>query len=101
MNGIKIKNQNKERESDESNKAKKQKYEDFTFSDFHKLFEVVFVDQSGYLNICSKMSRNTFLRVKYEANISLGLLGNNSFNSFVELFIKNHSIEMSFDALMR
>jgi hypothetical protein len=47
------------------------------------------------------MSQNTFLKVKHEAIISLALLNNQFFNGFDELLIKNHSIEMSFDALIK
>ena len=71
------------------------------FEDFHKHYEVVFVDPSGYLNICAKMSKSIFSRVKHEASVSLGLLNSENFNSFDALFIHSHSVEIFFDALVK
>lgn len=75
--------------------------QDFQFEDFHKHFDVVFADHSGYLNVTSRMSLGTFEKLKYEAGISLKLLNSEMFNCFEDLFIKSHSMEMSFDALIR
>lgn len=98
--GISIK-ANKLTMPEEVNMDRKLKSDEFMFEDHHKHFDVVFADHSGYLNICSQISRGTFLRVKSEARISLAVLNNELFNGFDELFIKSHSIEMSFDALIR
>ncbi len=81
--------------------GKQVKSDEFKFEDFHRHFDVVFADHSGYLNVCGQMGRSTFLRVRQEASLSIGLLNNEKFNGFEELFIKSHSIEMSFDALVR
>ena len=39
--------------------------------------------------------------VKHEAEISLKLLNNHLYSSFEQLFIQNHSIEVSYDSLIR
>lgn len=100
ISGQSLKLKNKDLNLEES-LAKKQKSNDFDFLDFHKHFDVVFSDESGYLNICSNMMLSTFLKVKHEAVNSLKLLNNQMVNSFEELFIKSHSIDMSFDVLLR
>ena len=73
---------------------------DFQFEDFHKHFDVVFADHSGYLNLCGRMSLNTFEKLRHDATLSLRLLNDEMFNCFEQLFIKNHCMEMSFDALV-
>ncbi len=74
---------------------------DLTTEDFHKYYQVVFVDSSGYLNVTSKLSKNAFLRVKHEANIAIQLLKNEFLDCFDALFIYNHSLDFRFDALIK
>jgi hypothetical protein len=71
-------------------------------SEFHKHYQVVFLDSTGYMNITSKMSLQTFLRVKREARLGMSLLNNElSGDNFNQLFINNQSPQIVFDALMR
>lgn len=34
-------------------------------SDFHSVFQVVFVDSSGYLNLCSNVFKSNYIHVSY------------------------------------
>ena len=66
--------------------------------EFHKYYEVVFLDQSGLLNLTSKLSKSTYLRVKHEAKLSLKLLNNKTISDcFQLLFIHDYSIQDCFD----
>jgi hypothetical protein len=69
--------------------------------DFHKYYEVVFLDSSGLLNITFKMSLSTFMRIKHEASICLNQFNNEKIDIFDSLFIKNHTMELIFDSLIR
>lgn len=88
--GISLKNSDSEKDE-----------KDLSIVDFHKFYEVVFVDPSGFLNITSKLNKNTFLRVKHEANNTIQLLKNELFDSFETLFIHDHPMEIRFDALIK
>ncbi len=101
VTGISIKAKKVNSSEEISVEGRKMESGEFKFEDYHNHFDVVFADHSGYLNICAKMSRSTFLRVKKEAALSISLLDNERLNIFDELFTKSHSIEMSFDALVR
>ncbi len=74
---------------------------DLTLEDFHKCYQVVFIDVSGYLNITANLSTNVFLRLKHEANVSVSLLTNEGVDCFDPLFICNHTMDIRFDALIR
>jgi hypothetical protein len=78
----------------------KEKTININVADFHKHFEVVFIDPSGYLNIASKMSKSTFLRVKKEAKLSIMLLNSKLIDCFQYLFIHDRSFEDCFDAIV-
>jgi U3 small nucleolar RNA-associated protein 22 len=73
-----------------------------SLSEFHKSYQVVFIDSTGYLNVTSKMSAQTFLRVKHEAQLGMSLLNNElAADNFNQLFIKNQTSQLVFDALLR
>lgn len=69
--------------------------------EFHKHYQVVFLDPTGFMNLASKMSRQTFLKVKHDAKISLGMLADEYTDNFDQLFIHNHSFQLEFDALIK
>ncbi|CAF0704690.1 unnamed protein product [Brachionus calyciflorus] len=69
--------------------------------DFHKYYQVVFLDSTGFMNITSKMSLETFQKVKFDAKISLNLLNDESIDNFDKLFIQNHSFLYECDALVK
>jgi hypothetical protein len=71
-----------------------------SLTDFHKHYEVVFLDESGHLNITSKMNKSTFLRAKREAKLSIKQLNNKINDCFQSMFIHDHTLEDSFDALV-
>ena len=71
-----------------------------TLNDFYKYSQVVFVDQSGYLNLCSNVSEATYLRVKEEAALALQLLDNQLIECFDSLFMKKFSLTKAFDAVI-
>jgi hypothetical protein len=68
---------------------------------FHKYYQVVFLDSTGNLNVTSRMSKYTFLKLKHDAQISLNLLNDEFTDNFDELFIKNHYLAISFDCLVK
>ena len=72
-----------------------------TVSDFHKHYDVVFIDSSGYLNICSNMNKNTFKRVKHEASLAIKFLNDQFIDSFDSLFIKKCKFFEAFDSVLR
>jgi hypothetical protein len=72
-----------------------------SLSEFHKKYEVVFLDQSGFLNICSNMSECTFLKVKNEANLAIKFLNDQLVESFDVLFMKKMKFINSYDTVFR
>lgn len=69
--------------------------------EYHNYYDIVFLDQSGYLNICSNLSINTYSRVKDEANMAIEFLNNQFIESFDALFIKKFSFIKAFDAVLK
>ena len=69
--------------------------------DYHKHYEVVFIDSSGYLNVCSKLDKTVFNKVKHEANVCLNFINSEPSDCLEKLFIKNHPIEISCDSLIK
>lgn len=69
--------------------------------DFHDNYEVVFIDTSGYLNICSNLDKTTFDKSKYEAKICTSFINNEPEDCLDKLFIKNYPVEMYYDALIK
>ena len=67
------------------------------FDEFHKHYEVVFIDVCGFLNLTGKVSRSTLQRVKLEAAWSIKYLNNECFE---HLFIRDQCVEERFDALV-
>jgi hypothetical protein len=70
-------------------------------TEFHKHFEVVFLDQSGYLNICANMSKCTLSKVKHEADLALKFLNDQLIDSFDVLFMRKLSFINSYDTVFR
>lgn len=53
---------------------------------FHQYFDVVFIDSTGYYNICSDLSLDIYRRVRSESAMALQLLNNEHVNGFRYLF---------------
>ncbi|XP_055379758.1 nucleolar protein 6 [Condylostylus longicornis] len=63
----------------------------------HQYFDLVFIDCTGFLNVCANMSLDIYLRIKYEANRVIDLLNDNKINSFQELFMTKIPHHIQFD----
>lgn len=92
-------------------------------SDFHSAFQVVFIDCSGYLNICSNVFKSNyvhvslnlnlyfcfyiilllscnfffFLQIKNECIFAVEMLDNSNMNSFPCLFLTKANFLQQFD----
>ncbi|XP_077988823.1 nucleolar protein 6-like [Glandiceps talaboti] len=63
-------------------------YNQPTTADFHKYYDVVFVDSSGYVNLCANVSKNIYFQVRHEARLSLQTItSETAVNSFHSLFM--------------
>ena len=70
-------------------------------SEYHKYYDVVFIDSSKYLNICSNVTKNTFKRVKHEADLAIKFLNDQFIDSFDALFMRKLRLFESFDSVIR
>ncbi|XP_046821739.1 nucleolar protein 6 [Vespa crabro] len=68
--------------------------------DYHKYYDCVFLDSSGYHNLASFLSRNTFSWVQREAEISLKHLDNVNVNSFPSIFMHRVPFYNAFDNIL-
>ncbi|KAI8481867.1 Nucleolar protein 6 [Branchiostoma belcheri] len=68
-----------------------------TLSDFHQAYQVVFVDPTGYLNMCADMSTATYARVCHEARLSMAMLEDKSLDGFQVLFMQSVPFVHKFD----
>ncbi|XP_061172085.1 nucleolar protein 6-like isoform X1 [Saccostrea echinata] len=64
---------------------------------FYEHFSVVFVDVTGYVNLCSDVSRGLYDRVKQEAGLAIKFLENHSLDSFTALFMTPVDFLRKFD----
>ncbi|XP_071514441.1 nucleolar protein 6 isoform X1 [Panulirus ornatus] len=67
---------------------------------FHKLYEVVFIDPSGFMNIAATLISADYLRVKHEAQLALSFLDSTAADSFESLFIKKVEMFQFSDQLL-
>nr|CAD7260993.1 unnamed protein product [Timema shepardi] len=70
-------------------------------SEFHQHFEVVLVDSTGYCNLCANMSKETYERVKREADLAVRCLDNPNINSFQVLFMTSVPFYRQYDHIVR
>nr|CAD7411264.1 unnamed protein product [Timema poppensis] len=70
-------------------------------SEFHQHFEVVMVDSTGYCNLCANMSKETYERVKREADLAVRCLDNPNINSFQVLFMTSVPFYRQYDQIVR
>jgi len=68
---------------------------------FHEAFDVVFVDSTGYYNLCGDMLSATYHRVQHEASIALKLLEKECTESFETLFMTPVPFIQTFDTLIQ
>ncbi|XP_062516518.1 nucleolar protein 6-like isoform X2 [Corticium candelabrum] len=67
--------------------------------DFQQVFEVVFVDTSGFLNLCSGLTKLTYYNVRNEAQVALQLLDSSAVDGFEALFMMQVKFSMKFEQL--
>lgn len=68
---------------------------------FHQYFDVVFIDATGYYNICANLSLDLYRRVQYESAMALKLLNNEHVNSFRFLFATKIPLYTQVDHIVR
>ncbi|XP_076760517.1 nucleolar protein 6 Mat89Ba [Xylocopa sonorina] len=69
-------------------------------SSYHKYYDCVFLDSTGYYNITAHMSKATYKWVQREAEICLNHLNSAHANSFQLIFMKKVPFYMAFDHLI-
>ncbi|XP_020297478.1 nucleolar protein 6 [Pseudomyrmex gracilis] len=69
-------------------------------SHYHKYYDCVFLDSTGYHNFAANMSRNTFSWIQREAELCLKHLDNIHVDSFQALFMRNVSFFRAFDHIL-
>lgn len=68
---------------------------------FHQHYDVVFIDGTGYYNLCSNLSLDVYRRVKDDSTNALHLLNNEKINSFRYLFGTKMPIYTQADHIIR
>ncbi|XP_038078124.1 nucleolar protein 6-like [Patiria miniata] len=68
-----------------------------TIKEFHQYFDVVFLDSSGYLNLCTNMTKATFQQVRHEANLAKVYLDAPTLDGFDCLFMTPVPFARKFD----
>ena len=63
----------------------------------HEAFDVVFVDRTGYLNLCADMNKAMFAWVRHEAKLAVALMENVAVDSFEMLFMTPVLFQRKFD----
>ncbi|XP_050699179.1 nucleolar protein 6-like isoform X2 [Eriocheir sinensis] len=62
----------------------------------HQLYEVVFVDPSGFINLTAMMVAADYQRIQHESQLAISFLDSSSVDSFESLFIKKvETLQMS------
>lgn len=69
--------------------------------EFHKYFDVVFIDPTGYYNICAKLSLDVYLRVRHESAVALQLLNDEQINSFRDIFASKIPLYLQVDHIVQ
>lgn len=72
-----------------------------SIEDFHRHFPVVFIDRTGYYNVCWQMGRGTYISLKRECGLAIDMLDNARINSFIPLFMTPVKVLMQFDHVLR
>ncbi|GFR09020.1 nucleolar protein 6 [Trichonephila clavata] len=75
--------------------------EELSLENLQKHYSVVFVDISGYFNICYSVMRETFLTIQQEAKVGLQILDKGSPECFSLLFMNEVSFTRKFEYLLR
>ncbi|NWT53831.1 NOL6 protein, partial [Erythrocercus mccallii] len=65
--------------------------------DFHRAFEVVFVDPSGLVNLCADMTASKYHQVQFEAKLSMEILDDRMVDGFQVLLMTLKPMLRTFD----
>lgn len=68
---------------------------------FHQYFDVVFIDSTGYYNICANLSLDVYRRVQHESSVALKVLNDEHVNSFRYLFATKMPLYTQVDHIIR
>ncbi|KAF3821317.1 hypothetical protein GH733_011470 [Mirounga leonina] len=69
-------------------------------ADFHQAFPVVFLDSSGYLNLCADVTASTYHQVQHEARLSMALLDGRADDGFQLLLMTPKPMIRAFDHVL-
>ncbi|KAJ8304133.1 hypothetical protein KUTeg_017716 [Tegillarca granosa] len=73
-------------------------------SEVHEIFEVVFMDVTGYVNLCSNMTKSLFYRVgtqvQDEARLAVSILENQNVDGFTAMFMTPVTFVRKFDCFI-
>ncbi|KAM9096445.1 nucleolar protein 6 [Sarcophilus harrisii] len=69
-------------------------------ADFHQAFSVVFVDPSGYLNLCADVTVPTYQQVQHEAQLSMAMLDDKTVDGFQMLLMTPKPMIRTFDHVL-
>uniref|UniRef100_G3SVB9 Nucleolar protein 6 n=1 Tax=Loxodonta africana TaxID=9785 RepID=G3SVB9_LOXAF len=69
-------------------------------ADFHQAFPVVFLDSSGYLNLCADVTASTYHQVQHEARLSMALLDSKADDGFQLLLMTPKPMIRAFDHIL-
>ncbi|XP_013174071.1 PREDICTED: nucleolar protein 6 [Papilio xuthus] len=72
-----------------------------SIEEFHQSFPVVFIDKSGFYNICWDMHKGTYNALKRESALAIEMLDNPNINSFIPLFMTPMHELLKFDHIIR
>lgn len=72
-----------------------------TMEEFRQHYPLVFVDPSGFINLCARTSVETYLRVKHEAGLAINFLDTCSADSFHALFVAPVPFYRTFDCFVQ
>lgn len=67
----------------------------------HTYYEVVFVDASGFYNICCNLSKEIYARVRQESKLAVDMLNDMNVNSFHMIFMIKYPLYSQFDHILK
>lgn len=71
-----------------------------TLDQFHEHFDLVFIDVTGFTNICANLTLEMYLRVKLESQIAINFLDDKKINSFQCLFMTTMPFYLQYDQIL-
>ncbi|XP_013102162.2 nucleolar protein 6 [Stomoxys calcitrans] len=72
-----------------------------TMEQFHDHYSVVFIDVTGFLNICYNLSEDIYQRIKLESQLAVDMLNDMKLNSFQFLFMTKMPLYSQMDHVLK